>query len=91
MDIFIYFSVNDDIERDLIEERLDEMLEGKGCVTGGGAGIAGANIDIELEDDNGNEETINAIETELIGLNMPVDTYLVIDGKRHNLYESCDG
>lgn len=86
MDIFIYFSTDPDVERDFIEERLDEILENKGVVTGGGAGVDGTNIDIELEDDNGNEETIKAIQTELIRLKMPADTYLVIDGKKHKLY-----
>lgn len=86
MDIFIYFSADPNIERDFVEERLEEILEGKGEVTGGGAGIDGANIDIELEKGSGNEETIEAIETELIRLKMPDDTYLVIDGEKHKLY-----
>ena len=35
MYIDIYFNVESDIERDLLEERLDEILKGKGEVTGG--------------------------------------------------------
>lgn len=55
MDIFIYFSADSDVERDFVEERLEEILEGKGEVTGGGTGIDGANIDIELEKGSGND------------------------------------
>ena len=51
MYIDIYFNAESDIERDLLEERLDEILKGKGQVTGGGAGKDGVNIDIEIDDD----------------------------------------
>ena len=47
MYIDIYFNAESNIERDLLEERLDEILKGKGEVTGGGAGKDGVNIDID--------------------------------------------
>ena len=86
MYIDIYFNAESDIERDLLEERLDEILKGKGEVTGGGAGKDGVNIDIEIDDDYGNEEIIKIIKSELIRLKLPVDTYLKINGEKHNFY-----
>lgn len=81
-----FFNAESDIKRDLLEERLDEILKGKGEVAGSGAGKDGVNIDIEIEDDYGNEEIIRIIKSELIRLKLPVDTYLKINGEKHNLY-----
>ena len=55
-------------------------------MTGGGAGKDGVNIDIEIDDDYGNEEIIKIIKSELIRLKLPVNTYLKINGEKHNLY-----
>ncbi|GLO63608.1 hypothetical protein MACH09_41160 [Vibrio sp. MACH09] len=50
MDVFIYFSERLSVGIDVIEDTLDEALDGIGEVTGTGTGEKGSNIDVEVED-----------------------------------------
>lgn len=82
MDIYIYFGTTKEIDIDELEENIEEILQDNGEVTGCGRGINGGNIDIELLE----ETELEFFLCELKKLNFPEDTYLVIDGKRRNLY-----
>ena len=79
MDIFIYFKNDNDIELDEIEEMLDDLLYGKGEVTGTGIGIAGCNLDIELYE----KMNIDDVLTILRKLEFPKDAYCKIAGEKY--------
>lgn len=85
MEIFIYFKLNPDtnIDRDELEDEIDEFLDGKGEVTGGGAGIDGANIDVELFDESIKERLLERLRE----LPFSEDTYYVIDGVSTRLFK----
>lgn len=87
MEIFIYFPAIDPADRYDIEDYIDEVIEGEGEVTGGGTGFGdiGSNIDIEIYNEN-NKVTISKIKKVLLDLNMPRETYLVVDGTKESLY-----
>ncbi|MBR1854189.1 MAG: hypothetical protein IJ794_13780 [Lachnospiraceae bacterium] len=85
MEIFIYFQMKPDtnIDRNELEDAIDEFLDGKGEVTGGGAGIDGANIDVELFDEGIKGRLIERLRE----LPFAEDTYYVVDGVRTRLFE----
>ena len=85
MDIFVYIGVGSTSSRDEIEEAIDEILDGRGEVTGGGSGVNGSNIDIEIFDDN-DTKGIQEVKAVLRSFNLPSDTTIVINGERSNLY-----
>ena len=82
MDIFVYFKLEEKVDIEDLEEKIDEILGDKGEVTGRGMGISGGNIDIELFD----ETILENILKELRELEFPQDVYYVIDGIRNNLF-----
>lgn len=86
MEIYIYFIPNQETEIDELEDEIEELLDEKGEVTGSGIGSMGANIDIEIYDDEMNRFSINEFLIGLRKLNFPDGTYYVCDGERHNLY-----
>jgi hypothetical protein len=86
VDIFIYFSVRLKTPRDVIEDALQRCLGDRGEVTGGGIGDRGANIDIEVLDEDG-RTVVSDIEQVLKELGVPEDTWLVVDGERRDLFE----
>ena len=51
MDIFIYLHSKVEVPKDIIEDAIEEVLQGKGEITGGGTG----NLDIEVYDTNESE------------------------------------
>lgn len=82
MDIYIYFKLDEKIDIDDLEEKIDEILGKNGEVTGRGMGTLGGNIDIELYDENMLEYFLDQIR----GLEFPASTYYVIDGIKKELY-----
>jgi len=87
MDVFIYFSPRLTIPRDEIEDALQEHLGNRGEITGGGSGQRGANIDIEIFDDESGPELLQGVERTLRRMGVPQDTYLDVDGQRQDLYK----
>ena len=85
MDIFIYFSQLS-VPRDVVEDALQDCLGDRGEVTGGGLGNRGANIDIEVFSDQDGPLILCEMKRTLRGMDVPQDTWLVIEGERHDLY-----
>ena len=85
MDIFIYYNMKLEVDRDIIEDQIDDFLGEKGEVTGGGSGISGGNIDIEIYD-KVNESIVKELKGFLQELQLPDNTYLVVNGVRENLF-----
>ena len=80
MDVFIYFPPDIDLEKDLVEDTLDEAIGERGEVTGGGIGEKGMNIDLDVEDDVAPDEILNVIRAALAELQARY-TKIVINGK----------
>ena len=87
MDVFIYFTPRLATPREEIEDALQEHLGNRGEITGGGSGKRGANIDIEIFDDQRGAELLPGIMRILRHLGVPQDTYLDVDGQRQDLYK----
>jgi len=85
MDIFIYYNIKLEVDRYIIEDQIDDFLGEKGEVTGGGSGISGGNIDIEIYD-KVNENIVKELKGFLQELQLPNNTYLVVNGVRENLF-----
>ncbi|NGZ77918.1 hypothetical protein [Saccharibacillus alkalitolerans] len=85
MDIFIYIGNGLTAPKDEIEDALDDMLQDRGEVTGGGGGNTGFNIDIETFDDD--SSLIEEVKAVLKGFRVPIDASIVIDGQRFAVYD----
>jgi hypothetical protein len=83
--IFINFFSRLDMGRDVIEDALDEALGDKGEVIGGGSGVSGSNIDIEILEGEPHD-FLEIIRTVLRELEAPNDTVIVIGDERFSLY-----
>jgi hypothetical protein len=81
----IYFHSPLQIDRDEIEEALEDYLGERGEVVGGGSGIRGSNIDLEIE---GNAAPhLEPIKQILRKLKVPRDTTIVIKKKSYPVYD----
>ena len=85
MDVFVYSSPRLAVPRDEIEDARQEHLGNRGEITGGGSGHRGANIDVEVFDDESSAELLLGIKRILRHLGVPQDTYLDINGQRQDL------
>lgn len=85
MDIFIYVASGSTVSKDELEDVLDAMLQGRGEVSGGGVGINGFNVDIEVFDED--PSLVAEVRVVLKRLRVPVDTRIVVDGKSFAVYE----
>ena len=75
MDVFIYFPPSSGVERDALEDALDDLLGDRGEVTGGGSGVTGSNLDVEIhEDDPG---IVDEIVAALVAEGVPAGTSVV--------------
>ncbi len=84
--ISIYFYSKLSMGRSAIEDDLDEILEDKGEVTGGGSGISGSHIDIDIYEGNA-ADFLEPIRSLLKELDVPDDTVIVIDNEQLPVYE----
>jgi hypothetical protein len=80
MDVFIYFPAGIDVEKDVIEDALDDAIGDLGEVTGGGIGESGMNIDLDVEDEVAPEEIVGLIRDALAALQAAY-TKIVVNGK----------
>jgi len=78
--IIINFKSKLKIGRSAIEDDLDDALEEKGEVTGGGSGISGSNIDIDIYEGSALDH-LNLIISVLKECEAPTDTEILIDKK----------
>ena len=79
--ITIYFFSKLSIGRSVIEDDLDEILGDNGEVIGGGSGVSGSNIDIEIYEGSASN-FIEPIKAVLQDIEVPNDTVIVIDETR---------
>jgi hypothetical protein len=84
--IFIYFYSKLSVGRSAIEDDLDEILADKGEVTGGGSGLSGSNIDIDIYEGSA-ADFLEPIRTLLKEFDVPDDTEIVIGEERFQVYE----
>lgn len=87
MDVFIYFSERLSVGIDVIEDTLDEALDGIGEVTGTGTGEKGSNIDVEVEDCKDVTEIISLIKSVLKELSVPESSTLVVDNVEYRIFD----
>lgn len=85
MQIFIYYYSQLGVARADIEAELEQLLQGRGEVTGSGGGLAGGNIDLEIETDKP-DQVVAEICQLLRTLDFPRNTILDVDGRRVKLY-----
>ena len=86
MDVFIYFRSPLPHPRDVFEDAIEERLNGRGEVTGGGSGRAGSNIDLRITDPSlGIPQTASLLGAVLKDLGAPSDTIIDIEGRRYPL------
>lgn len=84
MEVFIYGSPDLGSPRDEVEDRIQDFLEGRGEVTGAGAGTSGVNVDIELFGtavDLG--EILAGLRRILIECGAPQGSKFVVEGQEH--------
>ncbi|GLO63611.1 hypothetical protein MACH09_41190 [Vibrio sp. MACH09] len=87
MDVFIYFSERLSVGIDVIEDTLEEALDGIGEVTGSGTGEKGSNIDVEVEDSEDVTKVISLIKSVLKELSVPESTTLVVDNVEYRIVD----
>lgn len=86
MNIFLYFHSSLNFPRSEIEEVLEECLADRGEITGGGSGVRGSNIDIEIFNDE-DLSIVNQLINRLKEMHLPDDTTVVINSKRSLLMD----
>jgi hypothetical protein len=83
LDVYFHSPLN--IDRDDIEEALEEYLGDRGEIVGAGSGASGSNIDVEIEGDA--IPHLEPIKRILRKLKVPADSQIVIEGKKYRVYE----
>ncbi len=86
MQVFIYYSSPLGMPRGDVEAELEALLGSRGEVTGGGGGVSGGNIDLEIEADDP-ADVVEEIRQLLRTLSLPTNTVLDVEGRRLNLYD----
>jgi hypothetical protein len=87
MQVFIYYYTQLGRPRGEIEAELDTLLDGRGEVTGGGGGISGGNIDVEIDCDDPSQ-VVEELRQLLRKLSLPANTILDVEGRRLSLYDN---
>lgn len=87
MDIFVYSREKLNEALGSIEDNIDDLLDGKGEVTGGEEGAKGWNIDIEVFETRKLETIIIDLLKFLKKTKVPQDTHPNIQGKIAKAYE----
>ncbi|WP_414549574.1 hypothetical protein [Anabaena sp. CCY 0017] len=89
--IIINFYSTLNVGRSAIEDELEDVLEDKGEVTGGGSGVSGSNIDIEIYEGTA-YDFLNSIREVLKEFSVPTDTVIIMNGnERFSVYEESTG
>ncbi len=83
MELFIYFPISFQEARDELEDSIQDFLGDRGEVTGGGAGVSGSNIDLEIFEEE--QAVLNGIRKLLRSLGAPPETTLILSGKKEAL------
>lgn len=86
MEVYIYYPSPLGVPRGDITAELEELLQGRGEVTGGGGGKTGGNIDLEIQSDDP-EPVLEEVIQLLRKLDLPKGTVLDIEGRRVQLYD----
>jgi hypothetical protein len=86
MEVFIYYHGQLGVPRGDIEAELEKLLHGRGEVTGGGGGVTGGNIDLEIDSDDSGQ-VVDEVRQLLRTLGLPASTVLDVEGRRLGLYE----
>jgi hypothetical protein len=73
--VYLYWPSSPDIDRDEIEEAIDEALDGAGEVTGGGAGMGMVNVDVDIFDGDRSEYVFRGLREAVARLGLPRDAY----------------
>ena len=83
---FIYFfSKLENIDRDDVEDDINDVLGEKGAVTGAGSGASGLNLDVQVYGDP--LDFLDIMRSVLRELEVPVDTVFAIGEERFPVYE----
>lgn len=81
MEAFVYISGRAGVAIDELEDAFDELLDGRGEVTGTGTGEKGSNIDLEIRDGElGVSEVVELCRSCLARLNVATPCEVNIDG-----------
>ncbi len=94
MFVVVYFQSSLEVGRDELEDIIVYALrneQGKflAKTRGGGSGIHGSNIDLEVDNSLGVDEVVRRIRQALQAHeDVPHDTYIAIEGQRFPLYPS---
>ena len=84
--IFIYFfSKLENIDRDDVEDAINDALGEEGEVTGSGSGVSGSNLDIEVYSNP--FAFLDTIRNILRELEVPLDTVIAIGQERFPVFE----
>jgi hypothetical protein len=86
MEVFIYYHSQLGVPRGDIEIELEKLLAGRGEVTGGGGGVTGGNIDLEIDSDDPGQ-VVEEVRQLLRTLGLPANTVVDVEGRRLRLYE----
>ena len=87
MFVAIYFNSRLSTPRDEIEDLLEDALGDQGEVTGGGTGLGGSNIDLEITSEMSVRDVLELIRAVLGRLKTPSDTEIAIEEESFPLYE----
>ena len=87
MFVAIYFNSRLSTPRDEIEDLLEDALGDQGEVTGGGRGLGGSNIDLEITSEMSVRDVLELIRAVLGRLKTPSDTEIAIEEESFPLYE----
>ena len=79
VDVYIEGATN--IARDELEDELENAIQGLGEVVGGGSGVKGVNVDLEISDEIAETEIVERIKKVIQDLGIRNDAHLRIDGR----------
>lgn len=85
MDVYIFIPPPLPVPRDEIEQAIEEALDDDGEVTGGGSGESGANIDVELFDDEHARGQLETIRDVLRRFGVPRGSYVRFGQERFHV------
>lgn len=73
--LFLYWPAGSDVERDEVEEIIEEALRADGEVTGGGAGTGVVNLDVEIYDGEQSDHVFRRVHEVVARVGLPIGAY----------------